>query len=195
VGFVAALLPLACPGCGAVSDGICPTCRVQARPAPELVVPHGLDALAVAFAYEGTVRNLVARLKYRGAHASVGWLAAVMADVLGECSVDVVTWAPTTSRRRRQRGYDQAQLLARALAHEMGVRTRSLLRRTSRSVQTGRSAPDRQDVAFVAAAAVPARVLLVDDVVTTGATLGAASAALRANGAHVVIGAAAARTP
>lgn len=195
MGFVAALLPLACPGCGAPHDGICPTCLVRARSAPTLVVPHGLDALAVAFAYEGTVRNLVARLKYRGAHASAGWLAARMAEVLGECSVDVVTWAPTTARRRRQRGYDQAQLLARALAYEIGARAESRLRRTSGSVQTGRSAPDRQDVAFITSAAVPARVLLVDDVVTTGATLRAASAALRANGAHVVIGAAAARTP
>jgi predicted amidophosphoribosyltransferase len=116
----------------------------------------------------------------------------------------VVTWAPTTPARRRRRGYDQAELLARAAAATLGVPCRNLLRRTDRAgPQTGRARAERLVApAFATAfATAPAygvdaargRVLVVDDVVTTGATLRAAAATLEAaGGIHVVAVAAAA---
>jgi len=81
-------------------------------------------------AYEGVGRELLARLKYRDARQAVAPLAdAVAARVsagridtsfIGTSFIDTVTWIPTTDRRRRERGFDQAELLARAVARRLG---------------------------------------------------------------------------
>ena len=108
----------------------------------------------------------------------------------------LVTWAPTSPRRRRDRGFDQAQLLARAVARRLGLPARATLRRTSSTPQTGLDARARHlGPAFRALRPSPGSVVLVDDVVTTGATLEAAASALRAAGATTVIGVTAAATP
>ncbi len=151
-------------------------------------------------AYEGAGRELVARLKYRNQRsvlpALADAMAAAVADALGPGGVDVVAWAPTTGRRRRARGFDQAELLARAVARRLGVRCRRLLARLDGPAQTGRHLRERwHGPVFRAVRAAPVRVCLVDDVVTSGATLAAAAAALRGAGATTVIAVAAARTP
>lgn len=150
-----------------------------------------------AFAYEGVGREVVARLKYRNARASLPFLAARVAALVEPGTVDVVTWAPTAAARRRQRGFDQAQLLAAAVARRLGLPCRRLLRRRPGApAQTGASlAQRRKGPVFDPRRGVGSRVLVVDDVVTSGATVAAAARALRAGGATVVIVAAAARTP
>jgi predicted amidophosphoribosyltransferase len=138
----------------------------------------------------------VARLKYRNARAVLPALADAMASLVDSGSVDVVTWAPTSAARRRQRGFDQARLLARAVARRLHRPCRSLLARDAGPPQTGR--PRRQRVGgpnFTTTRKPAPRVLVVDDVVTTGATMVAAARALKAAGAVAVTGAAAARTP
>lgn len=160
--------------------------------------PAGLDHLTVAFSYVGIARELVAQVKYRNARGAVGWLAQVMVDRLGaDRSFDVVAWAPTTPERRRARGFDHAELLARAVGRRTRVPVRSLLRRGPGAAQTGTGRIARR-----AGPRIESRVglsghhvLLVDDVVTTGATLTAAAAALRRGGAGAVDGLTAARTP
>jgi predicted amidophosphoribosyltransferase len=147
-------------------------------------------------AYEGIGRELVSRLKYRNARAAIPRLGRAMAARVDPTRVDVVTWAPTTPVRRRERGFDQAELLARAVARNLGRRCAPLLRRPKGLPQTGRSRADRRHgPAFVAVGPVPEGVLLVDDVVTTGATLSAAAKALREAGARRVLAVPAARTP
>jgi predicted amidophosphoribosyltransferase len=149
-------------------------------------------------AYEGVGRELVARLKYRNARSAVPYLSAGMAALAQGRTLDVVTWVPTTAARRRSRGFDQAQLLAAAVARRLRLRCRPLLRRAAGPAQTGRTlAERRRGPAFRPhpRARVPARVLLVDDVVTSGATLAAAARALRAAGAVEVHAVVAARTP
>jgi predicted amidophosphoribosyltransferase len=159
-------------------------------------VPAGIDGCLALLSYEGVGRELVARLKYRNARAAVGPLAGAMAGLVDRAEVDVVSWAPTTPARRRERGFDQARLLARAVARRLGRPCRSLLTRSPGPAQTGRTLDARRSgPVFAPRGRVPARVLLVDDVVTSGATVSAAAAALRLAGAEAVYVLAAARTP
>ena len=149
-------------------------------------------------AYEGTGREVVARLKYRNARSALPWLGAGMADLValrGADQIDVVTWVPTTAARRRARGFDQGRLLASAVARHLGLPCRPLLRRLPGPPQTGASRSARLAGPRLALrrAQVPSGVLLVDDVVTTGATLATAALLLRAAGAGHVAGAVAAR--
>jgi predicted amidophosphoribosyltransferase len=138
----------------------------------------------------------VARLKYRNARSSVPFLARGMAAIV-DGPVDVVTWAPTTPARLRARGFDQAQLLARTVARQLGLPCRRLLRRGPGAGQTGRDAVARYEGPTFAARRDLAggTVLLVDDVITTGATVAAAARTLREAGAGAVSVVAAARTP
>jgi predicted amidophosphoribosyltransferase len=155
-----------------------------------------VDAWAAAFAYEGVARELVARVKYRRAHAATLWLADAMAPLLVAPLPAVVTWAPTSPQRRRDRGFDHAEILARRVARQVRRPLRRLLVRLPGPAQTGRPAGDRRTgPRFSARGKVGPSVLVVDDVATTGATLAAAAAALRAAGAVRVVALTAARTP
>ena len=148
--------------------------------------------------YDGAGRELVARLKYRANRSALAPVAAAMAQrvVDEDVAIDVVTWVPTSAHRRRNRGFDHAELLARAVARALRRPCRSLLRRRPGPPQTGRSlAERRRGPAFDVRGAVPRRVLVVDDVITSGATVTAAAAALRAGGAIEVRAVVAARTP
>ena len=192
------LLPLVCPGCGRPGDPVCATCVGRLHPAPPAPAPPGLDAWWAAFAYEGVAREVVARVKYRGARASVPWLADAMLAALPSPALrcDAVTWAPTSRDRRRARGFDPAELLARAVARRLDARCLGLLDRRPGPPQTGRTGADRRrGPTHVARRAAPSTLLVVDDVATTGATLAAAARALRAAGARRVVALTAARTP
>jgi predicted amidophosphoribosyltransferase len=150
-----------------------------------------------AMAHDEVGRRLLLGLKYRNALAVVAPLAARMVRLVDPVEVDVVTWAPTSARHRRRRGFDQAELLARAVAHGLGLPCRRLLRRTTSQAQTGRSRAERLAGPSFVARPLPApqRVLVVDDVVTTGATLRAAAEALGRAGAEAVRCIAGAATP
>jgi predicted amidophosphoribosyltransferase len=154
-------------------------------------VPTGLDGLQAWCHYDDVARDLVVALKNRERRDLVGWLACAVAHDLVPPPRPglVVTWAPTAAARRRARGFDQAELLARALARRWGLPCRPLLRRARGPAQAGRSAGQRRaHPGFSAVGRVPAQVLVVDDVATTGATLAAAGRALRSAGAVGVSG-------
>jgi predicted amidophosphoribosyltransferase len=166
------------------------------RRAPALPVPTGLDSCAAFLAYVGPGRELVARLKYRNARAALDFLATGMAALVDPAEIDAVTWTPTTRARRRARGFDQARLLARLVARHLRRPCRALLVRGDGPAQTGRTRVERHlGPGFAGRPAPPGRVLLVDDVITSGGTMTAGARALRSAGASHVHGLAASRTP
>jgi predicted amidophosphoribosyltransferase len=195
------LLAVTCPVCGACGRAPCASCTARLRPAPPLPSPDGVEACLALLAYEGAGRELVARLKYRNHRAVLPGLAAAMASLLEASDppaiIDVVTWVPTTPARRRQRGFDQAELLARAVALHLGRPSARLLARRPGPPQTGRPLSERgRGPQLVARRRVEgAAVLLVDDVVTSGSTVRASAQVLRSAGARAVVVLAAARTP
>jgi predicted amidophosphoribosyltransferase len=190
------LLPPVCPACGAVGAAPCRGCLAALEPAPLLPPPPGLEGCLALLSYDGAGRELVARLKYRSNRAVLGGLGRAMASLLPAGAPVALTWAPTTPARRRERGFDQAELLARAVARARGGRARPLLHRAPGPAQTGRSRLERSSApAFEPIRTLRSAVVVIDDVVTSGATLTAAAGALRRAGASSVVGLCAARTP
>lgn len=169
---------------------MCPDCRR---------LPAASRVPGAAIAFEGSGRDLVADLKFRGRQSAARALAAELARAVraDDHDFDVVTWAPTSARRRRRRGFDQAELIARLVARELRLPCRRLLERERGVAQTGRTRVERlSGPVFRARPASRAlRVLVIDDVVTTGATLRAAAHALGAAGWTDVVTMAAAATP
>jgi len=177
-------------------DGwVCGECRRR---------PPAHGALRVAWSYEGPVVTVVralkfGRLEYLGRH-----LARDLAERLaGDPGAwDLVVPVPLHWRRRWRRGYNQAERIARPLAAALGVPCEEVLRRRRATrPQTGLARDARRTNLRNAFAVRRGRspegrqVVLVDDVVTTAATVGAAAEALRAAGARSVLAVAAARTP
>ena len=190
------LLARRCPVCRRIGPAPCAACIDELEPPPRRAPPLGVDRLAVPFAYTGAGRELVARLKYRNARATLHWLATAMASRVDAEGLDVVTWIPTTTRRRRNRGFDQAEVLARAVGRELGLPCAALLRRRPGPPQTGQALEHRRrGPQIVAPRPVPAAVLLVDDVITSGATIATAAQTLRTAGARRVDAVTAASTP
>ena len=130
-------------------------------------------------------------MKFSGWRGVGEALAAALA-ALGPPPADAVTWVPLASRRRAERGFDQARVLARALARELDLPAVAFVRRTkatapqARRTRGQRMEAMRDAFACIPQRPVPARVLLVDDVLTTGATASACASALREGGAHEI---------
>lgn len=190
------LAPPACAACdGSVSRGkaFCSACGVSvepAAPAPTLC----------AFAFGGAVRTAIVRLKYEGRSdlgRPLGRLLLAAARASGVRG-DLVVPVPLHPVRLAERGYNQATLLAREVAPELGRFAVPLRRTEARLRQAALRRDERLSNlrgVFVAHPSVAGRrVIVVDDVCTTGATLAACESALRAAGASAVFPIALART-
>jgi predicted amidophosphoribosyltransferase len=169
-------------------------------PPPRLEPLPGLDRCVALFAYDDAGAKLVAALKFANHRDAVGALGAALGSLVGE-EHDVVTWVPASAARRRRNGFDHGRVLARAVAGSVGLPCRRLLRRTESTAggQTGRGRDARlagpRLVACSSKYILGARVLIVDDVRTTGASLQSAASVLRGNGARAIEGATLAATP
>lgn len=163
-----------------------------------LLPPYVRAVRSVAWVPDGVAGALVHRLKYDGWTALGALLGERMArlsfpaDVREERSVLVPV--PLASVRERERGYNQSALLARAIAPRWAIPVRELLTRTRATASQTRLTPGgrRNNVAGAFSVACPVaelsgrHVVLVDDVVTTAATLNACAAALHAGGARII---------
>ena len=198
------LFPKACAACGEGSWPFCPTCLEALTPikrpmcarcgAPTLVdvalcdqcPPPDVDRARSAFVFGGPLRKAIHRLKFAGDRGVAAALGAAMAAVLDR-EPDVITWVPLSRARVAERGYDQARALARSVSHRTGTPVLGLLARSlDLPPQALRGAAERRRAladAFSASRRPPARVLLVDDVMTTGATAAECARALKLAGA------------
>ena len=174
---------------------LCASCKAS---------PPGFDAVRAPYLMAGQLRDLVYGLKYRGLTSWAPRMGELMAAHLDSHTVgfDVVLPVPLHRRRERERGYNQSELLARTVGRLAGVTVEPQLLRRRRHTppQVSMSSIDERrgnmDGAFECADYLDSRrVLLVDDVVTTGATMAACSGALKAGGAESVWGLALARHP
>ena len=157
---------------------MCKTCRRTSS----------LYAVVAPLSYEGLTKEVIRQLKFHSGRAAVKPLTRLMTPRLKR-TYAVIVPVPTATQRVRQRGYDQAVLLARELGRLTGSPVANVLHRNGQAHQVGASRRQRLrqlNEAFW----VPRRanlsgkhILLVDDVVTTGATIEAAARALKAAGA------------
>lgn len=200
-----AVLAPRCPACGRPSGaqlaGVCLSCwdEVDAGRFPE----GEKDGVCTVGPYRGRLRRVVRCFKFGGLPGLAGPLGDRLASTLteGAAAMDVVVAVPLHWRRAWSRGYNQADLLAKAVSRRSGIPLGAgALRRTRRTApQRGRAREERALNVRGAFAARPsrvagARVLLVDDVVTTGATLRECARVLAEAGAIEVQAAAVAQT-
>ncbi len=202
--------PHVCVGCDAPGAVVCTGCiHKLPRPADRCYRCHsassggqtcvqclqyGLLAVNAATCYVRMAKDIVWRLKFQRAKAAAECMAAPMARICREKlrPVTIIVPVPTASSRVRRRGYDQAVVLARAIALRAGAAYTPLLTRQGRQEQIGAGRAQRRSQlqgAFLVRNPRYVRgthIILVDDVVTTGATLESAARALRSAGAESV---------
>ena len=208
------LLPPACVSCGRSGAILCNRClnrfSVASRPAERFLAPDAGVAMGeslclalAAFAHEGPIRRALAALKYTGAarlapilaRASAGHLADLLA-ISGPASLVPV---PVHRERRRARGYNQAELIARELGRSMrlaAVDALDRVRPTTKQHRLDRLARLRNlrdAFALRPGVRAPLVCVLVDDIITTTATFEACASVLREAGCDAVYGFAIAR--
>lgn len=199
------LFPPKCPFCGRVkkqSDEPCCDRCVNALPflRGEAALRRGdyFDVCVSPLKYEDQVRNAILKFKFRGRTDYAEYFGKFMADSAREHlagKYNMITWVPLSSERKRTRGYDQAMLLALAAALELDDVAVETLEKTKDVIaqSTLNSAEERREnIKDVFAATDPdliagKRILLIDDIVTTGVTLSECSRALLIGGAESVV--------
>lgn len=203
------IAPHECLGCGQEGDLWCPACRRLCHPAVERcyrchrLSPGGrtcpgcrrqsaLYAVHAVTPYDGCAKQLIWKLKFEGAQAAAGVVAGLMRAAVIACAPDCIAAVPTATSHIRRRGYDQAQLIVRRLSQVAALPALACLIRTGQQQQRDASRQQRLTQlqhAFRVPASAPvhgAHILLIDDVLTTGATLEAAAQTLKAAGAKRV---------
>lgn len=205
------LAPDSCLDCGVEGFWLCPECStnltypdrcyVCKNPAPgSLTCPKcvrstPITALFVVSSLDGLAKKLVWALKYRPSRSVATNAATLMAWSLPHLDVinTVVVYVPTTPGRVRERAFDQAEALASEIARKKGLSQANCLKRVTNFHQVGSTRKDRfahMKNAFICVnpnKIVGKTVLLVDDVITTGATLESAARVLKKAGASRVI--------
>lgn len=210
------LFPKRCVGCKKVGSYICPSCAstiryidnqicpVCMKPAiggathPQCKTPWGLDGLFAAAQYDGVMRAAIRRIKYRYTYDMIHTVTQVLIDRLPHTlpAFDIVIPVPLHSKRQRDRGFNQSALLAKDVGkhlaipsnEEMLIRVRNtkpqfgLKKQERKTNMLGAFAPGKNSISG------SKRVIIIDDVATTIATLSECAKVLKRNGARSVWG-------
>lgn len=224
----ASLFPPRCPVCGELripwESSTCPECAGVLRLVTEPVCfrcgreiadgekeycsacetrPPSVDRNFAVWRYDGAMKKSIAAFKYGGRKEYADFYVRHMAQKIGKCllryGVTVLVPVPVSKKRRRYRGFNQAELLAEQLAKELGIVSVNLLVRKKNTVPQSRLTPEERkknldgSIAWNEKAAweldvCPAAVAVVDDIYTTGSTLSACAEVLRVQGVQRVYG-------
>lgn len=209
--IIAQFAPHNCIVCGLEGSAVCELC-IDVVSEPKISSCHLCNALTpdfktcdtcrrktkltqayIASYYGGYVKQLLWMLKYQRSRETVQPLAYLIDSALPRLDVDLITWVPSSTTRYRMRGYNPAELLARQLARSRDLQYCSTLGRIGQSRQVGTSREERKHQLrgslYPLSGAVIAgkKILIVDDVITTGATLGECAAVLKNAGASNAI--------
>jgi ComF family protein len=219
-GWLGRLFVESCPACGGPSAGgfcevcaaglvrvpnACPRCGLgrPVRQCPLAQTQWRVDAIVAPFSYAPPLDHYLHALKYGGSRSLGRAFALLLVPALDALrhDLDALVAVPLHRKRLVERGYNQAQEIARTLGRELRLPAlgRAIARSQATPTQTGQTARQRQaSVAHafrVARDLTGRRIAIVDDVVTTGATINALAGELRAAGAERCIAIAVARTP
>lgn len=195
------IYPQACASCGRIDHDLCPQCQRQLLlPTSPLLIdqcPPPLTSAAATAHHEGIVREIIQTLKY-DARPRLGIVLGQRVYAVFKqlsWSIDLILPVPLHASRLRERGYNQSQRIAETVAAMSGIpiSTSSLIRTRATRSQVGLSGHERRQNLLNAFTAVSAdvcqrRLLLIDDVFTTGSTLSACATALYNAGAASVYG-------
>lgn len=182
-----------CVVCEAPANGICESCAHELTSAavPRLLSIGSATAL---FSYEGAGAVVIQAMKFGNRRQALGPLVDALATVLS-ADVDAIVAVPGHPQRVRERGVDIPAVMARRLSRRLNVPVVQPLLRIDSGSQKDRPREERLSIEFRAIRTAPERVLLIDDVVTTGATAVACAEALKVAGARSISFAALAATP
>ena len=198
--------PPRCAFCGKVlaenTDGICPSCRVGLpRTSDRERKCDFVRSYTAPLYYEDMVRQGILAYKFRNASARGSVFGRMIGENLlsrGMTEFDLISWIPLSAKRKRTRGYDQAQILAQNAAKVLGCEAVPLLRKVRNAVPQSSihgAEARRANISgcYVVRSADAVRgksILLIDDVITTGSTLSECARMLLTAGAKSVSGAA-----
>ena len=203
-GLLDLLFPPKCVFCRRVlkagKTGVCALCVATLRRTPRGGAQTGdfFSTCVSPFYYEDKVRDSIHRYKFREATGYANTYGRLIADCIRENLAgryDLISWVPLSAQRLKKRGYDQAMLLAMAAALELSdVAVETLKKHTDVPAQSGVGSEEkrRANIAGVfrvsdAELVQDRRILLIDDIVTTGATLSECARILRRAGAAEVL--------
>lgn len=199
--------PPCCPFCGKVirhGEETCPSCADLQPKLMKKALPlknGGAPFCYAIYVYQGRVRDAILRMKFADEPSVAPFFGRKLAQQLPtEVQPDVVTAVPMSRLHKRKRGYNQSERIARAAAAELGLPYRTLLYKAKKNrTQHRLSAVERfrnvQGVFAAKPAAKQKRILLIDDIATTGATLAECTRVLLREGAQSVLCAAVALAP
>lgn len=207
-----ALFPTKCILCRDFMEpgypGICPRCQESMRQTEKGSMKKGdfFAGCVSALYYEGAVKSAIQRYKFRGAQAYSHVFGELVAERIYEQygqDYDVLTWVPLSYDRRRHRGYDQTERIAREAARRLCRKpVRTLRKKLGVKPQSRSGSPEQRRANIAGAYRVidPAlvkgkRILLIDDIITSGSTLSECAKTLLLAGAEEVLCASLARTP
>lgn len=201
------ILPRTCFGCGKEGKYVCEQCDLFLSEAPNLFQQGDLEELFSAWEYDGLIKNIILEIKYKGMFDAIDELVEKVLSTpdvkfVQHLELDAITFVPMFKKKEKQRGFNQAELIANKLGEMTGGKMLSLLEKVkdtssqTKLDKTERAANVKGSFSYCLTSEVKQvdNVLLVDDVWTSGSTMKECARVLKKSGAKRIFGFTIART-